>query len=152
MENKINIAHILKDAPKEIKLYSPILGDCEFDHISEDIIYVKAFGTEFLFNEYGHMFTLEIGHTRECVLFPSKDCRTWENFKAPWLHKQFEPLTPILFKHYNGSDAPMTWELGIYCRYDKETNRHIITNDNKLDDSMIIAYDDNKDLLGKEIE
>lgn len=152
MENKINIAHILKDAPKEIKLYSPILGDCEFDHISEDIIYVKAFGTEFLFNEYGHMFTLEIGHTRECVLFPSKDCRTWENFKAPWLHKQFEPLTPILFKHYNGSDAPMTWELGIYCRYDKETNRHIITNDNKLDDSMIIAYDDNKDLLGKEVE
>lgn len=134
------------------KLWSPIFGDVKFERLSnfplrkDEAIDVLKDGYRYSFRKDG-----KYDEDGEVCLFPSKDCRTWENFKAPWLHKQFEPLTPILFKHYNGSDAPMTWELGIYCRYDKETNRHIITNDNKLDDSMIIAYDDNKDLLGKEV-
>lgn len=154
MENKINIAHILKDVPKEIKLYSPILGDCEFDHISEDIIYVKALGTEFLFNEYGHMFTLEIGHTKECVLFPSKDCRTWENFKAPWKHKHFEPYQPVLVQGVVGFGHEVIWLPNLYGFWDSkhEVHRLIYHGADGFDDFAIIPYKGNENKLGKEVE
>ena len=33
MEDKLNIAEILKDAPKGTKLWSPICGDCILDKI-----------------------------------------------------------------------------------------------------------------------
>lgn len=155
MENKINIAHILKDALKEIKLYSPILGDCEFDHISENIIYVKAFGTEFLFNEYGHMFTLEIGHTRECVLFPSKDCRTWENFKTPWEqeHKHFEAGEKVLVKtDFFDVCKVEVWCLDLYSHYDERHDTHCLIGGSWCSDDRILPYKGNESLLGKEVE
>lgn len=31
MENKINIAEILRDMPKDTKLYSPLFGECNLD-------------------------------------------------------------------------------------------------------------------------
>ena len=36
MENKINIAEILRDMPKSTKLYSPLFGKCEFAKIDTD--------------------------------------------------------------------------------------------------------------------
>ena len=36
MEEKINIAEILKDKKDGIRLYSPIFGECEFCHVRED--------------------------------------------------------------------------------------------------------------------
>lgn len=39
MENKINIAEILKDCPKEMKLYSPIYGKVEFWKVNSNSVY-----------------------------------------------------------------------------------------------------------------
>ena len=36
MENKINIAEILRDMPKGTKLYSPLFGKCEYIAIVGD--------------------------------------------------------------------------------------------------------------------
>lgn len=33
MENKINIAEILRDMPKGTKLYSPLFGKCNLDRV-----------------------------------------------------------------------------------------------------------------------
>lgn len=33
MENKINIAEILRDMPKGTKLYSPLFGECNLDKV-----------------------------------------------------------------------------------------------------------------------
>lgn len=33
MENKINIAEILRDMPKGTKLYSPLFGECNLDNV-----------------------------------------------------------------------------------------------------------------------
>lgn len=43
MENKINIAEILKDCPKRTKLYSPLCGDCVLNYIEfkEDLEYLN---------------------------------------------------------------------------------------------------------------
>lgn len=34
MENKINIAEILRDMPEGTKLYSPLFGECNLDEVS----------------------------------------------------------------------------------------------------------------------
>lgn len=36
MENKINIAEILRDMPKGTKLYSPLFGKCELVGVGTD--------------------------------------------------------------------------------------------------------------------
>lgn len=78
MEEKINIAEILKDKPKGIRLYSPIFGECAFSFVREetdDICVKKHNGEKALFNFKGLYNILG-----ECLLFPSKEMRDWRKF------------------------------------------------------------------------
>lgn len=78
MEEKINIAEILKDKPKGIRLYSPIFGECAFSFVQEetDDIWVKQHnGKKAFFNSKGLYNILG-----ECLLFPSKEMRDWCKF------------------------------------------------------------------------
>lgn len=89
MKNKINIAELLKDAPKGTKLYSPLYGEVDFDVVNYNFdsdSCIRIFDKR----GYGHFFT-ECGYPNnyplatEIMLFPSKDNRSWENFSAPWM-------------------------------------------------------------------
>ena len=78
MEEKINIAEILKDKKDGIRLYSPIFGECEFCHVREDtndICVKKHNGVIEYFNSEGLYFALG-----EVMLFPSKEMRDWRKF------------------------------------------------------------------------
>ena len=78
MEEKINIAEILKDKKEGIRLYSPIFGECTFCYVREDtndICVKKHNGVIEYFNSEGLYFTLG-----EVMLFPSKSMRDWEKF------------------------------------------------------------------------
>lgn len=78
MEEKINIAAILKDKPKGIRLYSPIFGECAFSFVREetdDICVKKHNGEKAFFDSKGLYNTLG-----ECLLFPSKEIRDWRKF------------------------------------------------------------------------
>ena len=78
MEEKINIAEILKDKQKGIRLYSPIFGECTFCYVREDtndICVKKHNGVIEYFNSEGLYFTLG-----EVMLFPSKEMRDWNKF------------------------------------------------------------------------
>ena len=78
MEEKINIAAILKDKPNGIRLYSPIFGECTFCCVREDtndICVKKHNGVIEYFNSEGLYFTLG-----EVMLFPSKEMRDWKKF------------------------------------------------------------------------
>lgn len=78
MEEKINIAEILKDKPKGIRLYSPMFGECAFSFVQEEIdnICVKQHnGEKAFFNSKGLYNILG-----ECLLFPSKEMRDWSKF------------------------------------------------------------------------
>ena len=75
MEEKVNIAAILKDKPNGIRLYSPIFGDCEFCHVREDtndICVKKHNGVIEYFNSEGLYFALG-----EVMLFPSREMHDW---------------------------------------------------------------------------
>lgn len=83
MENKINIAEILRDMPKGTKLYSPLFGKCELEEVINDKEYQisvsirgeQAFRT---FTKDGCYFSNIEGS--ECVLFPSSKMRCWDKF------------------------------------------------------------------------
>lgn len=78
MEEKINIAAILKDKKNGIRLYSPIFGECTFCCVREDtndICVKKHNGVKEYFNSEGLYFALG-----EVMLFPSKSIRDWEKF------------------------------------------------------------------------
>lgn len=83
MENKLNIAEILKDCPKGMELYSPIFGEVYLDKIRPHLAIVVTtdkeqgdFKEEFLYDG-------RYGMNGECMLFPSKDKTTWEGFQRP---------------------------------------------------------------------
>ena len=78
MEEKINIAEILKDKKDGIRLYSPIFGECAFCYVREDtndICVKKHNGEKALFDSKGLYY-----NTGEVMLFPSKQMRDWRKF------------------------------------------------------------------------
>lgn len=78
METKINIAEILKDKPKGIRLYSPIFGECAFCLVREetDDICVKKHNGEIVFFDSKGLYNT-LG---EVMLFPSREMRDWSKF------------------------------------------------------------------------
>lgn len=81
MENKINIAEILKDCPKGTKLYSPLFGEVTLEEVNTECtalitikynanICSKFFKTGLYYNYEG----------AECLLFPSSEMRDWSKF------------------------------------------------------------------------
>lgn len=84
MENKINIAEILRDMSKGTKLYSPLFGKCElvdtYTGEGDEPIRVEPFcgGVSRTFSSEGRYF--ERYQDAECLLFPSDRMRDWDKF------------------------------------------------------------------------
>lgn len=80
MEEKINVAEILKDKPQRTKLYSPICGECKLSYIESEKLEPQistesdAFGV-FYFWDDGKAY-----NEGECLLFPSDKMRDWAKF------------------------------------------------------------------------
>lgn len=77
METKINIVAILKDKPKNTKLYSPIFGDVYFLSVENGIIKVTHQGRMVIFFGDGRYYNYP---ESEPLLFPSKEMHNWEKF------------------------------------------------------------------------
>lgn len=76
MEEKINIAEILKDKPVGLKLYSPTFGCIRFNGVYKDKVYFYSEDTNaHSVNQYGKMYD-----GGECIIFPSKEMRDWRKF------------------------------------------------------------------------
>lgn len=84
MENKINIAEILRDMPKGTKLYSPLFGECELIGVdnSKYPIVIKAQRIDGAISKGimkdGRYF--DGYEDAECSLYPSAKMRDWSKF------------------------------------------------------------------------
>lgn len=56
MEEKINIAEILKDKPRGIKLYSMIHGKCSFGAVTDEIFKINFCTSKFGLTQSGVWF------------------------------------------------------------------------------------------------
>ena len=126
MEEKINIAEILKDKPKGIRLYSPIFGECAFSFVREetdDICVNQHNGEKAFFNSKGLYNILG-----ECLLFPSKEMRDWRKFawKKGDVLVSNDYCTEVIF--YDWYDDTYTNFYGKH-RLDSENKNNIKYND-----------------------
>lgn len=78
MEEKINIAEILKDKTENTKLYSPLFGDVYFYYVRENFIKVTHHGIITIFFNDGRYYNNY--PESEPLLFPSKEMRDWGKF------------------------------------------------------------------------
>lgn len=83
MNNKINIAEILKDCPKGMGLYSPIFGEVKFNKYHENIITILSTSNDGrdTLNTFSKNGSYYSGYSQsECLLFPSLKMRDWTKF------------------------------------------------------------------------
>lgn len=79
-ENNVNIGEILKDAPRGLKLYSPIFGEVELNCVYDTVGERNAIETfdsrrySRLFSSNGKFHNCPDG---KCMLFPSEKHRSW---------------------------------------------------------------------------
>lgn len=104
----INIAELLKDARKGMTLYSLVHGEVEFAEVMDTgymPIRVMKRGYGLRFDKYGRYMGNEYPDA-ECVLFPSKEVRTWEGWKAP-VETKFKVGDWIAYNENKSSITPM---------------------------------------------
>lgn len=82
MENKINIAEILKDCPEGTKLYSSLFGNVELYLVSENNIKVRiSKGRTYEYFNFTSEGLYYFGYyDAEKILFPSSEMRDWTRF------------------------------------------------------------------------
>ena len=76
MEQKLNIAEILKDKPVGLKLYSSTFGYIKFNGVHKDKVYFYSEDT----NAHSVKSNGKMYDNGECIIFPSEKMRDWEKF------------------------------------------------------------------------
>ena len=80
----MNIAEILKYCPKGTKLYSLVDGEVTLEGVESFEQYpIRVALSDFQVNHYSKDGLLFVKHAGECVLFPSKKQRDWNEFRIP---------------------------------------------------------------------
>lgn len=92
MNEKVDLTKILKNCPKGFKLYSPMVGEVEFERILDGRAYpiITSYNERTLaFTNKGFYYD-DAGAEAECLLFPSAEQRDWSEFTAPWYKKEMD--------------------------------------------------------------
>lgn len=146
----LNLVEVLKKVPKGTKLWSPVIGECEFVGIVK--IYSNPIRCRNVGDESAYWYFTSNGcflncEGAECVLFPSKENRDWGTFKVPKAHKHFEPFEKVLIRTW--SEGRFIWVAAEYSNYDEEYNIHYIATGLIVKEDDIIPYEGNENKLGK---
>lgn len=83
MEEKINVAEILKDKPQGTKLYSSACGKCKLEEVDDKSFKISFYNSKFGFMNGGEGYLDKNGKLYddgECIIFPSKEMRDWSKF------------------------------------------------------------------------
>lgn len=84
MEQKLNIAEILKNKPRGTKLYSMIHGKCSSEAVTDEIFKINFCTSKFGLAQSGECTLIKFGNMYdggECIIFPSKEMRDWSKFQ-----------------------------------------------------------------------
>jgi hypothetical protein len=116
----MSLAKILKNCPKGMKLYSPIYGEVGFEEVTvlTESIGCEINGNTVYFHSDGTYYK-----DGECMLFPSKKQRDWDDFMIPFkdgdiiIRTEFNPgckqYNIAIFSNYN---ANATNRMTVHCQ------------------------------------
>ena len=155
MNENLDLVKILKNCPKETKLYSTLIGDVRFVGIDEGNEYPieveSCFSTQRIdFTKQGSYFKDECG---ECLLFPSKDQRDWSKFKVPVEKFDYSTLKPFDRVLVRDGDCGGIWRVSLFscmlsngmlceCRWDQgipynEETKHLAGTTDMPDEKYV---------------
>ena len=134
MENKINIAELLKDCPEGMELYSPLCGDCKLYDVNDYNIKIEIPNKDSLII-LRHDGTYYVNG--EIMLFP-KGKTTWEGFVPPCEFKTGD----IIFTTCASGN---TWvsifkKKGAFGEVETYVDYYYNTHNNNLDYCVVNTY------------
>lgn len=115
MNKNIDLTKILENCPEGTEFWSDNYGAVQFKCINKSYIqpiFVRR--SDGYLTSYTKEGWCNIEFSASCLLWPSKDCRDWSKFTAPWYKheekketKRFDPKTlnvfdKVLARVYNG--------------------------------------------------
>ena len=114
---KLNLCEILKNCPEGTELWSDNYGTVKFVNVSTEWdtpIRVKL--TNRFIARYTEEGWCDKRFPANCLLWPSRDCRDWSKFTAPWLKKErFDPKTLKAFDRVLVKDSEsLTWKINMF--------------------------------------
>ena len=102
MNENIDLTQILKDCPKEMEFWSDDYGKVKFLGIDikrkYQIMVIRPDGYVAFYTKEGWC---SVDFPASCLLWPSKDCRDWSKFTAPWYKKEREKFDPKTLQPYD---------------------------------------------------
>ena len=123
MNENIDLTKILKDCPEGIVFWSDNYGEVKFLRIDtslENPIRMKRS------DGYSVSYTKEgwcrIEFPASCLLWPSRDCRDWSKFTAPWYKKEkfdpktLQPFDRVIARSYCDDE----WDCDIFSHINQE--------------------------------
>ena len=114
---QLNLCEILKNCPEGTELWSDNYGIVKF--VNVDTEWDTPIRVE-LINGFIARYTEEGWCDKRfpanCLLWPSRDCRDWSKFTAPWLKKErFDPKTLKAFDRVLVKDSEsLTWKINMF--------------------------------------
>lgn len=118
MNNKINIAEILKDCPKGTKLYSPLFGNVTLEEVDTSItVPIKVIDS---LNSYNCFTKTGLYYNRtnaECLLFPSSEMRDWTKFfkRGDVVIKNGGDMAAVFDGWANDTYTEFNTTINLYC-------------------------------------
>ena len=116
MNENIDLTKILKDCPGGTEFWSDNYGKVRFECINTSIEHPvtvrRTDGNNAYYTKEGWY---RLDFPASCLLWPSKYCRDWSKFTAPWYKKdKFDPKTlkpfdRVIVRNHNGE-----WECAIF--------------------------------------
>ena len=135
MNENIDLTKILKDCPEGWEFWSDNFGKVKFKYIDknydESILVKRTDGYNAYYTKEGWC---SIDFPASCLLWPSKDCRDWSKFTAPWYKKdKFDPKTLKPFDRILGRDCDTRiWKCNLFS--------HITEQDSFPYKCVVTAY------------
>ena len=153
MNENLDLTKILKDCPEGTAFWSDDYGKVEFLCIDTSLQHpIKIIRTDGNSSSYTKEGWCNINFPASCLLWPSKHCRDWSKFSAPWYKREkFDPKTLQPFDKVLVS-AGGEWQCDLFS--------HMLSGDifNKRcigvgDMNVVIPYnDETKHLVGTKDE
>lgn len=148
--NEIDLTKILKDCPSGTVLWSDNYGEVKFlcidKRFDEPIVTKRTDGYTSSYTEEGWS---SVAFPASCLLWPSKDCRDWSKFTAPWYKRErfdpktLQPFDKVLVCNCDGD----IWRCSIFSHIYEKDNLPSVCNG--IGYKYCIPYNDNtKHLAG----
>ena len=154
MNENIDLTKILKDCPIGTEFWSDNYGKVQFYSIKESfdkpILTKRADESIASYTKEGWC---SVAFPANCLLWPSKDCRDWSKFTAPWYKKdKFDPKTLKPFDKVLARDDDGVWDCDFFSYIRNRDIRCPYVTTASCWDFCIPYNDDTKHLVGTKDE